>query len=119
MGTTTFDLKSINSKGTIENGGLLAVQASECNTMKGGTAANMLYNIKRYNAGEREAAEQELAIVIPALVQSGIFDLFPAEEWIEGNNAGRRLVGERALQYMSANKKTGEKKFVFPRFFMI
>jgi hypothetical protein len=66
-----------------------------------GTVAAMLVNITRYNSGERGAVETELELAIPTLFQVGLFDLFPAREWILGDNPGRRFVGAKALDYLA------------------
>jgi hypothetical protein len=64
----------------------------------------MLHNISLYNKGERGQVEEELRLAIPTLFKVGLFDLFDPKEWVQGNNPGRKFVGEEALKYISANK---------------
>jgi hypothetical protein len=41
--------------------------------------------------------EGAIGMAIPLLKKSGMLDLFPPEEWVQGNNEGRKLVGTMAL----------------------
>ncbi len=62
----------------------------------------MLHNIDLYNQGLREEVEQELILAIPTLIKVGLFDLFSPDEWISGDNLGRRFVGEKAKQFLAS-----------------
>ena len=64
-----------------------------------GTVANMLRNIERYNAGERGAVEDQLKLAVPTLIKVGLFNLFSVDEWLQGNNAGRKFVAREAQIY--------------------
>ncbi|WP_418655305.1 DUF7709 family protein [Acinetobacter ursingii] len=48
-------------------------------------------------AGEK----QELILVIPTLFKVSLFDLFPVEEWINGENQGRKIFGKQAKPYQN------------------
>jgi hypothetical protein len=39
-------------------------------------------------------------VAVPTLFKVGLFDLFSVEEWISGNNAGRKFVGEKAKEFL-------------------
>jgi hypothetical protein len=64
----------------------------------------LIFNITLYNNGERGQVEEELRLAIPTLFKVGLFDLFDPTEWVQGNNPGRKFVGEEALKYLSENK---------------
>lgn len=64
---------------------------------------SLLHLIDLYNKGQRGRVEFELEQTIPQLFKAGLFDLFPPEDWIQGNNEGRELVGRLALEYIEAN----------------
>ncbi|ENX49974.1 DUF7709 family protein [Acinetobacter ursingii] len=99
-------LASINQK-VIEDGQTLpAVKLKDGTQVQTGTVATMLYNIQRYNAGERGEVEQELILAIPTLFKVGLFDLFSAKEWINGENQGRKFVGEQAKEYQNKQSST-------------
>ncbi len=72
-----------------------------------GTAGHLLpalqQHIGLYNKGLRGKVEFEIEQLIPQLFQAGFFDLFPPQEWINGDNAGRARVGRLALEYLEAN----------------
>ena len=60
----------------------------------------LLVNIRAYNEAhangswaKMETLRTALRAAIPLLQKVGMFDLFPPEEWIQGNNEGRKLVG--------------------------
>jgi hypothetical protein len=36
------------------------------------------------------------------LIKVGLFDLFSPDEWISGDNLGRRFVGEKAKQFLAS-----------------
>lgn len=99
-------LASINQK-VIEDGQTLpAVKLKDGTQVQTGTVVTMLYNIQRYNAGERGEVEQELILAIPTLFKVGLFDLFSAKEWINGENQGRKFVGEQAKEYQNKQSST-------------
>lgn len=65
----------------------------------------MLVNIRAYNkayaAGDQEKMaelREALRAALPLLRKAGMFDLFRPEEWIQGDNEGRKLVGRLALE---------------------
>lgn len=73
-----------------------------------GTVATMLYNIELYNQTDlshdaRKAIEQELLQAVPTLIKVGLFNLFAPEEWINGDNAGRKLVGLGAKSFLNSH----------------
>ena len=98
----TAQLAQVNRKILAEGENLPAVQLKDGSRVQTGTVAAMLHNIAAYNAGERGAVEQELALAIPTLFKVGLFDLFSPQEWVAGNNPGRRLVGEMAQRYLES-----------------
>lgn len=68
--------------------------------MQTGTVATMLHNIQPYNLGERGAIEDELILAILTLTKVGLFDLFSVDKWVNGDNAGRKFIGEQAQIYL-------------------
>lgn len=96
----TEQLGTINQK--IISGGetLPAVRLKDGSKVQTGTVATMLYNVDRYNAGARGDVERELELAVPTLLKVGLFTLFPPEEWIHGENPGRRFVGRKAREYL-------------------
>ena len=95
-------LSSINQK-IIQGGEVLpAVTLKDGTKVQTGTVATMLHNIDLYNQGLREEVEQELILAIPTLIKVGLFDLFSPDEWISGDNLGRRFVGEKAKQFLAS-----------------
>ena len=63
----------------------------------------MLRNVALYNAGERGEVEEQLKTAVPTLIKVGLFELFSVDEWINGQNPGRRFVGLCAKEYISKN----------------
>lgn len=66
-----------------------------------GTVGALLVNIKAYDAGDeeqRKALEPAIRAAIPVLRKVGMFDLFPEDEWTQGESAGRALVGKLAME---------------------
>ncbi|GAW12325.1 hypothetical protein ANO14919_016900 [Xylariales sp. No.14919] len=66
-----------------------------------GTVGALLLNIRAYNtahaAGDTaktQALESSFEAALPLLDKVGLFDLFTPDEWIRGNNEGRRAVGK-------------------------
>ncbi|MPW43586.1 DUF7709 family protein [Acinetobacter guerrae] len=101
----TSQLAQINQK-VIEDGQVLpAVKLKDGTQVQTGTVATMLYNIQRYNDGERGRIEQELILAIPTLFKVGLFDLFSIEEWVNGENLGRKFVGEQARKYQNKQRE--------------
>jgi len=98
----TDRLGSINRKIVADGENLPAVTLKDGSRVQTGTVATMLHNIALYNAGERGEIERELESSVPTLVKVGLFELFAAEEWIKGSNAGRAFVGEHAKAYLAA-----------------
>lgn len=97
----TKELAEINQK-VVQDGEVLPqVKLKDGSRVQTGTVATMLHNINLYNAGVRCAVEEELILAVPTLFKVGMFDLFSADEWINGTNAGRRFVGEQAKQFLA------------------
>ncbi|EHA23126.1 hypothetical protein CBS63078_4679 [Aspergillus niger] len=74
-----------------------------------GTVGALLVNIRAYNdahaAGDKvkmDTLRMALRAAIPLLTKVGMFDLFPPEEWIQGDNEGRKLVGQMYLELMES-----------------
>ncbi|MBJ9985495.1 hypothetical protein IAE19_08570 [Acinetobacter sp. S40] len=104
----TKQLANINQK-VIENGQVLpSVKLKDGSQVQTGTVATMLHNIQLYNTGERGVVEQELILAIPTLFKVGLFDLFSIDEWIQGENQGRKFVGEQAKEYQSKQNVTAK-----------
>lgn len=97
----TDQLAAINQKILAEGQVLPSVQLKDGSRVQTGTVATMLHNIALYNAGERGQVERELELAVPTLVKVGLFELFTPDEWIQGDNPGRRFVGERAKAYLA------------------
>jgi len=94
------ELSIINKKILAEGQHLPLVKLKDGSSVQTGTIATMLYNIKLYNAGERGNVELELEASIPTLIKVGLFDLFGIDEWIAGDNPGRRFVGRKAKKFI-------------------
>lgn len=98
--TGTQQLSEINQK-VLQDGEVLPqVTLKDGSRVQTGTVATMLHNINLYNAGVRGTVEDELILAVPTLFKVGMFDLFSVEEWINGNNAGRKFVGEKAKEFL-------------------
>ena len=95
------DLANINKKILADGESLPKVMLKDGTKVQTGTVATMLHNITLYNNGARGDVEKELELSIPTLEKVGLFDLFPVEEWVAGDNEGRRFLGTKALQYFS------------------
>ncbi|KAI1318147.1 hypothetical protein F5Y16DRAFT_136176 [Xylariaceae sp. FL0255] len=70
-----------------------------------GTIGSLLLNVKAYNAAyeagdkaKMEALESSFKTALPLLDKFGFFDLFTPEEWIQGDNQGRKAVGRLCLE---------------------
>ncbi|MCH7385466.1 hypothetical protein MMP71_16615 [Acinetobacter dispersus] len=98
--TGTQQLSEINQKVLQEGEVLPQVTLKDGSRVQTGTVATMLHNINLYNAGVRGTVEDELILAVPTLFKVGMFDLFSVEEWINGNNAGRKFVGEKAKEFL-------------------
>ncbi|AOY00303.1 hypothetical protein [Jeongeupia sp. USM3] len=98
----TEQLGSINRKIVADGEVLPAVQLKDGSRVQTGTVATMLLNVELYNKGERGAVEDELKLAVPTLAKVGLFTLFSPDEWIAGDNAGRRFVGEQARVWLAA-----------------
>ncbi|ENW94994.1 DUF7709 family protein [Acinetobacter dispersus] len=98
--TGTQQLSEINQK-VLQDGEVLPqVTLKDGSRVQTGTVATMLHNINLYNAGVRGTVEDELILAVPTLFKVGMFDLFSVEEWINGSNAGRKFVGEKAKEFL-------------------
>lgn len=102
----TDQLGTINKKIIADGEILPVVQLKDGSRVQTGTVATMLHNIMLYNAGERGEIEQDLVSAIPTLVKVGLFELFSPEEWISGNNPGRKFVGECAKTYLAKQTRS-------------
>lgn len=102
----TDQLGTINKKIIADGETLPVVQLKDGSRVQTGTVATMLHNIMLYNAGERGEIEQDLVSAIPTLVKVGLFELFSPEEWISGNNLGRKFVGECAKTYLAKQARS-------------
>ncbi|KAI0199194.1 hypothetical protein F4808DRAFT_433041 [Astrocystis sublimbata] len=74
-----------------------------------GTVGAMLVNIRTYNvahaAGDTaktEALESSFKAALPLLDKVGLFDLFTPEEWIQGDNEGRKAVGRLYREFKAS-----------------
>lgn len=97
---TSDQLASVNAKILAPGESLPAVRLQDGTRVQTGTVATMLHNVALYNAGARGAVEQELELAVPTLLKVGLFDLFPPQEWMSGNNPGRAFVGALAQRHM-------------------
>lgn len=97
---STAQLGAINQKIIAAGESLPAVRLKDGSTVQTGTVATMLHNVALYNAGARGEVERELELAVPTLIKVGLFALFPPQEWIDGGSAGRRFVGEKALEFL-------------------
>ncbi|KAI0404452.1 hypothetical protein F4802DRAFT_598149 [Xylaria palmicola] len=75
-----------------------------------GTVGALLVNIRSYNAAhaagdtaKTQALEASFRAALPLLDRVGLFGLFTPEEWIRGDNEGRRAVG-RLYQELKAGR---------------
>lgn len=69
-------------------------------------------NIRTYNAAhaagdtaKTEALETSFKTALPLLDKVGLFDLFKPEEWIQGDNEGRRAVGQLYQAFKAGQQK--------------
>ncbi|HTS22493.1 MAG TPA: hypothetical protein VMN79_11875 [Casimicrobiaceae bacterium] len=92
------DLAEVNTKIIAQGETLPAVKLKDGSSVQTGTVATMLHNVALYNAGHRGQVERELELAVPTLIKVGLFELFPPEEWIAGNNPGRAFVGRLARE---------------------
>ncbi|WP_047249675.1 hypothetical protein [Chromobacterium subtsugae] len=97
----TNELAAINSKVIADGETLPAVKLRDGSTVQTGTVAAMLVNIAAYNRGERGEVERQLELAVPTLFKVGLFDLFPVEEWLRGDNPGRALLGALAARHLA------------------
>jgi hypothetical protein len=74
--------------------------------IQGGAFAATLANIEAYNMGDRGVVEDDMKNVIPLLFRSGLFKLFPPEEWASDLNEGRNLIGKLAKKYQESLKES-------------
>ncbi|KAI0872726.1 hypothetical protein GGS24DRAFT_426272 [Hypoxylon argillaceum] len=75
-----------------------------------GTVGALLVNIRAYNIAyaahdttKTRALEASFEAALPLLDKVGLFDLFTPDEWIRGDNEGRRAVG-RLYQAFKAGR---------------
>ncbi|PHV11866.1 DUF7709 family protein [Chitinimonas sp. BJB300] len=103
----TAELAAVNQKILAEGQSLPTVQLKDGSRVQTGTVATMLFNVEQYNNGVRGEIEKELELSVPTLLKVGLFDLFSPDEWIAGDNAGRRLVGVKAKAYLAQQTSKG------------
>jgi hypothetical protein len=96
----TDQLASINASVLAPGETLPIVQLRNGSKVQTGTVATMLRNVGRYNAGDHTVLH-ELELAVPTLVAVGLFDLFSPEEWINGGNPGRAVVGQMARDFLA------------------
>lgn len=101
----TDELSTINRKILAEGESLPAVHLKDGSKVQTGTVAAMLQNVALYNQGERGEVERQLVAAVPTLVKVGLFELFQVDEWIAGDNPGRRFVGEAARDFLEASRR--------------
>lgn len=102
----TARLAEVNRKIVADGEHLPVVRLKDGSNVQTGTVATMLENVRRYNAGARGEVERELELAVPTLIKVGLLDLFEPEEWIRGDNPGRRFVGEKAREYLMQKQST-------------
>ncbi|KAI1482319.1 hypothetical protein K445DRAFT_18309 [Daldinia sp. EC12] len=73
-----------------------------------GTMGALLINIRAYNEalriGDKDKQaqlEDSMRATLPLLDKVGMFELFPPEDWISGNNEGRKVVGRMYQEFKS------------------
>jgi hypothetical protein len=66
--------------------------------------STLLVNIRTYNeahaaqdATRMAQLEADIGSALPLLRKVGLFELFPPEQWMQGSNEGRKLIGKLAL----------------------
>ncbi|KAI1379615.1 hypothetical protein F4677DRAFT_442590 [Hypoxylon crocopeplum] len=71
-----------------------------------GTVGALLVNIRTYNEAHRTGDNDKMAqlaesmrATLPLLDKVGLFDLFGPEEWIRGDNEGRKAVGKMYQEF--------------------
>lgn len=84
-------LSKVNQKILQENQNFPIVTLKDGTPVQTGTVAVLLYNIQRYNGGERGQIEEEMRLAIPILFKIGFFELFPPNEWISKENFGGKF----------------------------
>ncbi|KXZ73096.1 DUF7709 family protein [Acinetobacter venetianus] len=100
--TGSTELSEINQK-VVQDGEILPqVKLKDGSRVQTGTVATMLHNINLYNTGVRGEVEDELILAIPTLIKVGMFELFSIDEWIQGDNPGRKFVGEKAKAFFES-----------------
>ena len=46
--------------------------------------------------------KQNMSLALPMLHRVGFFDLFTPDEWIKGQNQGRKVVGQLYLDFLAS-----------------
>ncbi|QDQ28336.1 hypothetical protein FNU76_19365 [Chitinimonas arctica] len=101
---TNDRLAGVNQKILAEGETLPAVTLKDGSKVQTGTVATMLHNVGLYNEGARGEVERELELAVATLFKVGLFDLFSPEEWVAGDNPGRRFVGLKAQAYQAGQR---------------
>ncbi|MET3133046.1 hypothetical protein AAKU55_003328 [Oxalobacteraceae bacterium GrIS 1.11] len=99
-------LAAVNQKILAAGESLPAITLKDGSTVQTGTVATMLHNVALYNRGARGEVERQLELSIATLIKVGLFALFSPEEWIQGDNEGRRFVGIKARAYLARESAT-------------
>lgn len=127
MQDPTKTLQQVNNQLLSSGQSFPQVTMADGSKVQTGTFGACLANIRRYNQGERGEVEDAIRLALPTLVslsapvfllsthekvdpsplsrlqvRVGLFDLFPPQEWIAGDNPGRRFVGECVLEQQAA-----------------
>ncbi|MEJ6474463.1 DUF7709 family protein [Pseudoalteromonas piscicida] len=97
-------LAAVNQTVVSDGERLPSVKLKDGSKVQTGTVAAMLQNIALYNSGERGEVEAALKLAVPTLCKIGLFDLFCVDEWLSGDNPGRRYVGECAREFMAQSQ---------------
>ncbi|KAI0172176.1 hypothetical protein GGR52DRAFT_573318 [Hypoxylon sp. FL1284] len=71
-----------------------------------GTMGALLINIRAYNEAHKAQDKDKMVLLetamrasVPLLDKVGMFDLFGPEDWIRGDNEGRRAVGKMYMEF--------------------
>ena len=98
-------LGNVNNQLVAQGQSFPEVTLKDGSRVQTGTVAALLNNIKRFNAGVKEA-EQDIRVAVPTVAQVGLFDLFPPEEWKSVSNPGRSLVGKLGSDHLKQSSSS-------------
>ncbi|KAI1776629.1 hypothetical protein F4818DRAFT_354949 [Hypoxylon cercidicola] len=81
-----------------------------------GTVGALLINIRAYNEAHKEMDMNKMAMLeeamratLPLLDKVGMFNLFQPEEWVQGDNQGRKAVGYMYLEFKAREQRAHER----------